>query len=157
MKVYFDLDGVLADYDKAANRVLQTDNHYKFDFIHGPAEYWRRINEDTEFFARMDMMPGARLMLKLTEHVSRGIITALPKTNGDRVAAQKREWVERHIGPLEVITCQTHEKPNYCQPGDILIDDRAVNKAAWEAKRGHYILHTDPLDTIHQLNLLGAI
>ncbi|WP_296320705.1 hypothetical protein [Reyranella sp.] len=155
--IYFDLDGVLADFDKAAERVLGTSNIYRFEFVHGQEEFWRLLNRSRGFFRDMEMMPGADHLLRAADGFPTAVLTALPKTNGESVADQKRRWVEQHLGPhYHVITCLTHEKPNYCKPGDILIDDRAVNKRRWEAKGGKFVLHENVGNTLAQLESLGV-
>ena len=46
------------------------------------------------------------------------------------------------------------DKHVHCQPGDILIDDRASNIEEWSAAGGVAILHTDYDSTMTQLNQL---
>lgn len=154
--IYFDLDGVLADFDKAAERILGTDNIYRWEFVHGQEEFWRLLNSSRGFFRDMEIMPGAEHLLRAAKGHYIAILTALPKTNGELVADQKRRWVEQWLGAYKVITCLTHEKPNYCKPGDILIDDRAVNKRRWEAKGGKFVLHENVGNTLAQLESLGV-
>jgi hypothetical protein len=158
LTIYVDLDGVLADYDKAANELLKTDNHYKYEFIWGPDVYWKRMHANGNFFGSLHLMPGARRLVDVLRPYGFTILTALPKTGAETVDKQKREWVKRLIDPnAEVITCMTHEKPDYCKPGDILIDDRAVCRDVWIAKGGTYIIHTDAERTIGTLKALGII
>lgn len=157
--IFFDLDGVLANFDKAAEAILGTNNIYRFEFVHGQDEFWRLLNTEPNFFRNMERMPGAlHLCGAVPNFMNRAkILTALPKTNGERVDAQKREWVAEHISRyVEVITCLTHEKPDYCKPGDILIDDRAVNKRRWEEKGGKFVLHENVGNTLAQLESLGV-
>lgn len=150
--VYFDLDGVLANFDKAAESILGTDNIYKFEFVYGPEAFWNALNHSGDFFEKLEPTSGAKRMLDAARGYPTGIITALPKTKQDLVRLQKKAWVATHLSPeLPVICCRTHEKPEFCAPGDIMIDDRALNKKAWEAKGGRYIIHTCPQNTISQL------
>lgn len=159
MKLYIDLDGVLADFNKSAKRVLRTDNHYHYDFVWGPETYWARLHErDPHFFANLDQMPDAWDLWDAVQHLKPTILTALPKTGADKVEEQKRKWVRENIGwDVEVITGATKDKPKYCKPGDILIDDRAINMDAWNAKGGTYLLHTTAERTIGALRALGVI
>lgn len=158
MTIYFDLDGVLADFDVLAEQVVGTDNIYKFEWLHGEEAFWSRINEKTDFFASLPMMCGAREMLEHTRHLETAILTALPKSRPEDVDRQKRDWVRRNISyHMPVITCLTKDKPNYCQPGDILIDDRSLNRAAWERAGGQYIVHLNATDTINALRRLEVI
>lgn len=157
MTIFLDLDGVLANYDKAANKVLGTDNHYKYDFIYGAADYWARLHASGDFFLNMEMMPDAQLLLDALLGYKLTVLTALPKTNGEHVEWQKRQWVKRNIGSgMPVICCKTFEKPDHCKPGDILIDDRAVTRDIWQMRGGRYIIHTSALSTIDQLGMLGV-
>lgn len=159
MKLYVDLDGVLADFDKSAEAILRTDNIYKFEFIWGPDVFWERINKNPNFFAEMSLMPDARHLWAKIEHLNPMILTALPRENGERVDLQKRQWVREyfHLDYGDVITCPTADKPKFCKPGDILIDDRAVNRDKWIAAGGTYIIHTSAVNTLTTLKGLGII
>jgi hypothetical protein len=158
LTIYVDLDGVLADYDSAANEALGTDNHYKYEFIWGAETYWKRLHAKGDFFSRLALMPGAKLLWHTVKPYGAKILTALPRTGAESVDRQKRTWVKNLIDyKAEVITCKTVEKPKYCEPGDILIDDRAINRDAWIAKGGTYIIHTDAERTIGTLMALGII
>lgn len=158
MTLYLDLDGVLADFDKAAGARMGTDNIYKYEFVWGANKFWEKINIDDDFFAELEPMPDAWELIEEVGHLDPVILTALPRDNAERVDRQKRQWVEDNIGHgYKVITCQTKDKPNYCKPGDILIDDRAINRDAWLAKGGTYIIHTTARRTIGTLQALGII
>jgi 5'(3')-deoxyribonucleotidase len=157
MTLYLDLDGVLADFDKAAGAAMGTDNIYKYEFVWGSDKFWDKINEDPGFFANLNPMPDCWDLFHPVCHLNPVILTAIPSTNGERVAKQKREWVEDYLGDYTVITCLTKDKPKFCQPGDILIDDRAVNRDAWVAKGGTYIIHTTAARSIGALQALGII
>jgi 5'(3')-deoxyribonucleotidase len=157
LKLYIDLDGVLADFDKAANEVLKTDNHHEFTFKWGNEETWKRLHADGQFFAKLPLMPDAIQLWNAVKHLKPTVLTALPKSDSDRVDTQKREWVRKYFYGAPVITCMTVEKPRHCAPGDILIDDRAVNLDAWKAKGGTYIIHYNSETTIGALRALGII
>jgi 5'(3')-deoxyribonucleotidase len=157
MTLYLDLDGVLADFDKAAGSAMGTDNIYKYEFVWGTGKFWDKINDNPLFFADLMPMDDCDELMSEVHHLRPVILTAIPSTNGERVAKQKRRWVEEYIGDYKVITCATKDKPNYCEPGDILIDDRAVNRDAWIAKGGIYIIHTTAARSIGALQALGII
>jgi hypothetical protein len=160
MKLYVDLDGVLADFDRAAQEILDTENHYKYEFIWGPEVYWKKLHAKGDFFAKLKPMSDAGHLWGKINHMNPTILTALPSTEAERVEKQKRTWVQKNLypQPTEDICCKTTEKPNYCcYPGDILIDDRAVNRDAWMARGGTYIIHTTAERTIGTLNALGII
>ena len=154
-----DLDGVIFDFDKAAEKILGTDNIYRYEFIWGSDVFWKKLNTHPDFFAKLELMSDARHLWAKIEHLKPVILTALPRENRERVDTHKRAGVRKHLG-LEgdrVITCATTDKPKFCKPGDILIDDRAVNRDAWIAAGGTYIIHTSAMNTITTLKALGVI
>jgi hypothetical protein len=160
-RLFLDLDGVLADYDSRANEVLETDNHFRYDFIHGRDAYWRLINERCphNFFLGMRRMPDAKMLWDACnrDH-DPAILTALPEMNSESVNRQKRLWIQQNFGDhVPVITCGTLDKPNYCNVGDVLVDDRTVNRDAWLSKGGLFITHVNAAETIEQLIYLGVI
>lgn len=157
-KLFLDLDGVLADFDKSAERILGTDNIYKFEFVYGPELLWKMLHSDSLFFAKLNMMEDGSVLWNAVKHLEPTILTALPSTGAEKVDIQKRDWVRRWLGPnVPVITGRTKDKPKYASPGAILVDDRAVNKAAWEAAGGSYIVHTSAYKTIYELRKQGII
>lgn len=157
--IYLDLDGVLADFDKRACEVLNGECHYRYDFIHGGDALWDRLNAVPDFFASFDLMPDAGILWNAVAATKPMILTALPKTNAWKVDEQKRRWVFQKlgIGGKRVITCETKDKPLHCKPGDILVDDRSVNKKNWEAAGGIFILHNKAVFTVAKLKQLGFI
>lgn len=158
MKLFLDLDGVLADFDTAANAALNGECHYRYDFIHGGDALWERLNAVPDFFANFGPMPDWHELWNAVVHLEPVILTALPKTNPSSVDEQKRRWVYRWLGPyVEVVTCQTKEKPRYAKNGSILVDDRSVNQKAWTDAGGHFILHNRAVHTVTKLKQMGVI
>lgn len=158
MTLYLDLDGVLADFDTGANHVLGCDSHYKFSFVHGDEKMWDTLNAADEFFYNLPPMPDAGHLWDSVRHLNPIILTAVPKENPEASARQKRAWVAENLGiDVQVITCRTYEKPNYCLPGDILVDDRTVNAKLWNARGGDFIWHIDAISTLGKLQYLKAI
>jgi hypothetical protein len=155
--LYLDLDGVLADFDKLAHEICGM-AHHKFAFVYGDDVFWRRLNGFPNFFGSLDLMPDAAILYNAVRHLKPVILTALPRDNTDRVAAEKAQWVYENVDKeAKVITCFTKDKPNYCQPGDVLIDDRAINQAMWRRRGGHFVIHTSAENSINQLINLGVL
>lgn len=154
------MDGVLADFDQRAQMLCETDNIYRFEFKNGPKAFWDRLNSDPEFF--LNLQPTADMHdlfgAVLKSGYSIAVLTALPKADAYDVKRQKTLWVETYLGEgIEVICCLTSEKPDYCKPGDILIDDRALNEAAWIAKGGTFIHHVSARQSVAKLREVGII
>lgn len=159
--IYLDMDGVLTNFDKAVEKALGTDNSYKWEFVHGTDAFWKTINKDLTFWDAMEPMPDAHILLDALKTSKNGetfrVLTALPKKDDKGVAASKRNWIKKHVGDVWVITCLTSEKSNFCQEGDVLIDDRAVNEKKWRDKGGQFILHRDAMSTVSILTDMWII
>lgn len=157
MKLFLDMDGVLANFDKEATYRLGS-NLYEFEFKNGPAQFWEKLHERGDFFASLDPMPDFPLLWNAVKHLDVSVLTALPKTGAEEVARQKGEWCTKHLGlRVPVITCLTSEKPNYSRYGAILVDDRNVNEEAWEDKGGIFIHHRSAAETVLRLQALGVL
>lgn len=156
------MDGVLADFDAGAQRQLGTDNTYKFEFVHGTKAFWDGLNKSPYFFADLPPMRDMEVLLDAVSNTRVGVLTALPHSEAASVETQKREWVREHVefylnGPVPVVCCLTKDKPDYCTPGSVLIDDRAINRDMWTLKGGRFIVHTDARSSIYQLKNFGVI
>ncbi|CDM57413.1 5' nucleotidase, NT5C type [Rhizobium favelukesii] len=159
-KIFLDMDGVLADFDKGAGHLLGTDDIHKWEFVHGPKAFWEKLDSYPNFFGSLPPMPDAYHLWGEVYQREPIILTALPRVGATDVDAQKRAWVKHHLPSsfeVDVITCQTPEKPGYANVGDVLVDDRAVNRAAWEARGGKFILHTSAETTLTQLKAMGYL
>jgi hypothetical protein len=157
LKLYIDMDGVLADFDRAASGLLGMDS-YKFEFMYGATEFWRRINQRPDFFFKLAPLPGALDMWAVLAPLNPTILTACPKReNTEKVANQKRLWIAKHLGEHVPVLTTITGKHGYAEPGAILIDDRAGEyREKWQAAGGSFIHHLSPAMTIAALGLLRA-
>lgn len=161
--LFLDLDGVFADFDGAAGAAIGTDNTYKWEWVNGSKAFWEKLDAVPHFFRTFPAMPDAYVLWDALEVVpldDKSFLTAVPKDDARRplVEADKRHWVRAMLNSdAHVITCLTSEKPLYCQPGDILVDDRRVNEEAWEARGGTFVYHTSAASTIERLRELNVL
>lgn len=156
--LYLDLDGVFADFDAAAEAAIGTDNTYKWEWINGSDAFWAKLNAVPNFFETFPLMDGALELWDAVSETDRTILTAIPKLDGGSVAGQKRRWIRKNLSPdVPVITCLASEKPFYCTPGDVLVDDRRINEAHWVRRGGIFIHHVSAASTIEQLRLHNII
>lgn len=157
--LYLDMDGVVADFDEYASRVLgpipQSSGIY-------PDEQWQKIADNKRLYRDLKKTPYADDLvaecgdLALTKGWDLMFLTAVPKANDIKWAFyDKMVWAQLlfpgipiHFGPY------SHDKWKHCQPGDILIDDRASNIEEWRAAGGIAIRHVDIDATLYELSKL---
>jgi hypothetical protein len=153
-QIYLDCDGVLADFDKGAERVLGA-HPTAFEKRRGIGEFWKRLATAEGFFENLEPMPDAYDLFGAVRHRSPIILTGLPR--GNWAEPQKRRWAEKHFPGVEVITTMAALKREYCHPGDALVDDRDKHRHLWEAAGGVFIHHKAAASSITELAALGFI
>ena len=165
-KIYFDMDGVLADFDRGVNelcRMNASSQNEKYDEEYD-ALMWARIREIDHFYDRLDLMPGAKEMFEFL-YGKYGdkceILTGIPKAERGIVtsAEDKVVWTRRMLSEkVKIHTVSRKEKKLYCTgPETILIDDQERTILEWRAAGGTGILHRSPEQTLAELKRMGAL
>ncbi len=165
-KIYFDMDGVLADFARGVremcNREYIPQGEIRSDEEEGLM--WEAIRKVDHFYARLEPLPGAIGML---EEVCRvygdrcEILTGVPKeSRGIRDAGKdKIAWMRRMFPeeiPVNIV--MRREKKNYCKgAGSILIDDLEKTVLEWREKGGIAVLHLDADSTLAALKEMGLL
>lgn len=148
--LYLDMDGVLADFNKAYSKIA-TSLEDRVRFRTAVLDY--HIFEDLEF------LPDTQQLLN---HVTRlngvrvEILTSMGTFNPEQGSAakyQKLKWLdEKNIPyPANFVRTKT-EKAQYATENSILIDDSIGCISPFNAKGGHGILHKNSSDTIDILD-----
>ena len=165
-KIYFDMDGVLADFDRGVKEFcgMQPLQQGGKRSEEEDNKMWMRIREVEHFYDKLEPMPGALEMFqkiyeKYGDHCE--ILTGIPKpkrgilTSGE----DKTAWARRLLSKdLVVNIVYREEKKNFCKGKDwILIDDHPGNIASWREYGGTGILHVSAEDTIRQLQEMGIL
>ena len=151
--IYFDLDGVLADFEKGVYTRTGVD-------ILGPDSFSGKdlkdqIFADPTFFLDLDVLPGAHRMVEYAKGYGEvKILSATGYSNEEGVKAQKTAWVRKHFGDLEVHTVpNSDDKAKYAWPDIVLIDDRLTKSVIpFREKGGIGIHHTSPANTMAELD-----
>ena len=143
IKVYFDMDGVLADFAGGLREMCGidapeqggSDDDAVFEAIRNMPHFYLYLTPDDE-------MCHLFRMLSQMDKVQCAVLTGIPKPSRGIADAEsdKREWVMRYLGPgTEFIPVERRHKADYAK-GNILIDDYRRNLEEWEAAGGRGIL-----------------
>jgi len=150
-KLFLDLDGVLADFDRLAFAILGEPAR-QFEDREGSGKFWTEIREYRFFYHDLDLMPGARELFDAVKHLGPTILTGCNEEKaGVGAYAQKAEWVERKFPGTPIIICPSRDKSHYMEPGDVIIDDYIKYKTAWEEKGGIFILYQNNQQALEEL------
>lgn len=148
-RLFLDLDGVLADFDRGVKAVTGK----RPDQLPRKA-MWRALEQAPDFYGTLEMMHDAQVLWDFCRPHKPIILTGLPL--GDWAPEQKRRWVANMLGrDVRVITCLSRDKHRYSGPGRVLVDDRESLRAAWERAGGIFILHLSAEQSIAALKKLG--
>src|SRR5262249_25132824 len=77
-QIYLNCDGVLADFDTAAEAILGI-HPRTFEDQHGAAEFWTRLARAPDFFGRLEPMPDAYDLYDAVKAKAPIILTGMPE------------------------------------------------------------------------------
>jgi len=147
-RLFLDADGVLADFDLGARRLLGMSPR-EFIAKHCRAAFWKRLGTAKNFYGSLPQMPDAQRLFDAVKHLKPTILTGLPL--GRWAAPQKVEWAAEHFPGVPIITCMAADKHLHMHPGDVLVDDREKHRAAYEAAGVMFVHHHNAEDSLRQL------
>ena len=159
-KIYFDLDGVLADFDRGVRELCGMDPVDQSNKNLGDDDrLFEAIRNVGHFYNKLEFCPGAKEMFLLLHKKYSGsceILSGIPKPRRgiDTAADDKIEWVHRNLGEhIKVNIVYREEKKNYVTGrGCILIDDYEKNIREWENAGGTSISFISAKDTLDKFN-----
>ncbi|GAA3892455.1 hypothetical protein GCM10022276_09560 [Sphingomonas limnosediminicola] len=147
-RLFLDLDGVLADFDEGARRLLGMSLR-AYEAKHGGGSFWKRLASAKNFYGALGEMPDAQILFDGVKHLKPTILTGLPI--GRWAAPQKIEWAAEHFPGVPIITCMARDKHKHMHPGDVLVDDRENHRATYEATGVTFVHHQNAEDSLRQL------
>ena len=147
-RVYLDCDGVLADFD------LHFFNQHgmepaMFEAKYSQRTFWDTIQSKGKFFKELPLMKEAMAIFNTVAHRRPLILTGVPR--GNWAEPQKKAWGRKNFPGTPMITCFAKDKSMYCQPGDILVDDRDKYRNLWEEAGGTFIHYKPGGDSLVEL------
>ncbi|CAE8652112.1 unnamed protein product, partial [Polarella glacialis] len=166
--VFCDLDGVLADFDRGAQRVLgQGPREFCAPGQAALAQMWTSLASQPKFFERLAWMPGGRRLWRFLTSLAEGrrakqypkttisVLSGVPR--GSWSQPQKRRWCAANLGPgVAVDLCPKWDKALRAGPGKILVDDSVELRSSWEAAGGRFVLHVSAETSVASLRAILA-
>lgn len=146
MRIFCDIDGVLADLDTHYKNLFGIETSKALDNMD-----WGLVKDKGDFFAGIPMMPDAADLWEYIKVYQPIILTGVPQ-EVEEATKNKRDWVTKWFGAnVEVRCVRSRDKFLSCYPGDILIDDWTKYRHRWLQAGGVWITHTSAQDSIKQL------
>jgi hypothetical protein len=153
-QLFLDCDGVLADFDRAAEQVFGMPARQAEQKL-GASQFWRRLRNHEDFYGTLPLRPDAQMLFEAVRHLNPIILTGCPL--GGWAEQQKHRWAAVHFPGTRMITCMAREKHLHMKPGDVLVDDFLKYKKLWEDAGGIFIHHTSAERTIGELQQIGML
>lgn len=154
-KIYLDMDGVIADFDKRYKELYKMKPKEAED----KKEFYKFFDEfiATKQFATLDLLPDAVLLLNYLSklNIPTEILSSTSSEKRDAdIRAQKLMWLQTHnIGFKVNLVPGKRLKKDFSNANSILIDDTPVNIDQWRREGGVGILHTDTISTLGILKM----
>ncbi len=178
--LYLDMDGVLADFNTAAQTLIKATNadaEKAAENGRWPEKDWELISSQSNFYRILPKMPLADELVELAVRFRENldydvkILTAIPKDNDMPDAFHdKVDWINEHYGQYGFrvhFGPYSKDKASHCTGADdILVDDRTSNCNEWrsaggtavQVKTGEYRQALIELEKIfHELMLVSMI
>lgn len=164
-KIYFDMDGVVADFDRGVRELCGLPViPYSEMTEEQDDKMWAVIKTVGHFYDKLEPIPGAIELFRAVYDKYRDrceILTGIPKAKRGILTAgdDKIAWAHRLLAPgVAVNIVYAQDKPDFCKGVDcILIDDLESNIRAWENCGGTGILHKSPEQTMAILKDRGIL
>ncbi len=153
--LYLDLDGVLADFEKQARRVLHVNPHVEDKA--SVNELFKKLDQyqlaGGKYFENMDPMPDAMQLWNHIKQYNPVICSSIGRIA--HAEPEKRAWIRNHLGDAAEASAlfvpAARDKCKYAGPNHILIDDKMKAIAPWKQAGGIGILHISAASTIEKL------
>ena len=160
-KVYLDMDGVIANFDKRF-KDLSGMGPKEFESKYGKNKFWDFIDEDNKvsFWVGIPVMPGAKELVNAVKKYNYELLTA-PSVKKQSYLG-KILWVRNHsdvLGGKPRINFKKAKEKHLVKPQlektDILIDDREDTIDRWNSAGGTGIHYKNISQVLNDLSKLG--
>ncbi len=168
-KIFFDMDGVLADFDRGVADICKLTPGPQDEVpVEEEERMWAAIKEAGHFYAKLELIPGARELFRAV-YAKYGekceILTGIPKPKRgiDTAAEDKTDWMNRltdslNLPRIAVNAVSKERKRLFCKDAScVLIDDYPRNIADWRDCGGTGLLFKDSASAETALKELGIL
>jgi 5'(3')-deoxyribonucleotidase len=145
-KIYIDMDGVVADFDKFVSNLLGRKIGWGVSDL--TSAEWSKVAAVPNFYNQLDLIEDSEVMvaaaLSFSTRFDVEFLTALPRESTMPTArADKTDWLAEHFPgvPINFGPFSRDKQKWFKTPGDILIDDKPSNVAEWVTAGGIAIHH----------------
>jgi hypothetical protein len=158
-KIFVDLDGVLADFDRGYKKL--TGKSTKHIDVQDSQTFWDTFKQsledkqmfEQEYWENLEWMSDGKLLWNYVKKYNPYILTAPSINPASKIG--KRKWVERLNNMKNIYFRSAFLKSDFARKDTILIDDRKDTIERWDNKGGIGILHISAENTIKKLQQLG--
>lgn len=148
--LYLDMDGVLADFNRGAQKILGASDAERGQAIENDrwtADQWQQLIKNPNLYRTLPKTPQADQLVDVARKFRDNlgwrlrVLTAIPRANDVPEAFQdKILWIQEYYPDITVyFGPYSRDKARHCRPGDILVDDRRDNCLDWQKQGGHAI------------------
>lgn len=140
MKLYVDMDGVLANFDEHFKQLY---GQYPRELGKNPFSLISKDNKGEGFFRDLPIMPKAKNLWNEIKKYKPTILTATG-TSVPTARKEKLEWVHKHLGTDIPFFAESKGRDKFKHvknPTDLLIDDRVEAIDPWIEAGGTGILY----------------
>ena len=138
------MDGVMYAFDTHFSKLSGTTWYYTDKLTkREKGAKWDVIRRAGTFYRDLPLMPGALEMWDYLQPYEPCILSAysirIPESYHQKIEACERDLPGITRDRI-ILVADAADKAQYCEPGDILLDDRKSNVDEWLAEGGHGIL-----------------
>jgi 5'(3')-deoxyribonucleotidase len=149
MRLFVNLDGVLADFDSQHEKVLGFRPDARKDNVN-----WTNVRHSKHFYRGLPLTEDAEELWNQLRPYNPTILTDLPSAVPS-AARDKRLWVKEHFGSdVEVVSCLGRELDTHAEGRNVLVDANERHKDAWLKAGGIWIYHTSTLQTMAEVGMV---
>jgi len=144
-KIYFDLDGVLADFQWQVQAKFSIKDIGQFIKDNSQSAFWSKLTKAGEEF--WSSMPQTKhgwdlVVWAIKNQIPYEILTAPTRDKSSRTG--KAKWVKQNVNSKTAVNfAAAHKKQEFAAPGMVLIDDKPETIDQWNAAGGIGLLYKD--------------